>query len=123
MAGRIWTCKRQTGGVVCKHVNPLRLSLCGACGKRRPKTVRPKHMAILDQPYSWWVDQFGELCGVCGAKPKPGKRLCREHEHVGDGFARGLTCFRCNRMLGNKKLAWMRLALAYLERAEERKAL
>ncbi len=117
-----WTCQRQTGGVVCKHVNPSkRTKFCAACGKERPPTKRVSHLAVLDLPYSWWVEQFGERCGICGAEPKPGERLYKEHEHVGDGFARGLACFQCNRKLGNKKLAWMRQALAYLERAEERK--
>lgn len=118
---RVWTCQRSTSGVVCKHVNPKRRMICESCGKRRPATKKPAHMSALDQPYEWWVEQFGELCGVCGAAPKPGKRLCRDHEHVGDGFARGLACFQCNRMLGNKKLSWMKKAVAYLEAAEARK--
>ena len=121
MAPGTWTCQHQTGGVKCRAVNPKRKHICESCGKRRPKSSRAAHLSVLDLPYEWWVEQFGEQCGICGAKPKPGERLYKEHEHVGDGIARGLACFQCNRKLGNKKLAWMRMATAYLERAEARK--
>lgn len=122
MPERTWTCKRVSGGIRCGHVNPRRKQLCEACGKRRPKSKKPAHMAALDaMTYAEAVAIFGARCGVCGALPKPGKRLARDHEHVGDGFVRGVLCFQCNRKLGNKTLAWLRLAVAYMERAEARK--
>lgn len=73
-------------------------------------------MAVLDIPYEVWVARFGELCGICGAAPKPGKRLCRDHDHR-TGAMRGLLCFQCNRKLGNKDEAWLRAAADYLARA------
>jgi hypothetical protein len=92
---------------------------CAACGKRRPKTKRPAHMAALDLPYEWWVEQFGTQCGICGGRPD-GARLHRDHEHKGEGVARGLLCFQCNRKLGNKTADWLRRAAAYLDEAAYR---
>jgi len=78
-------------------------------------------MSALDQPYEWWVEEFGEICGVCGVAPKPGKRLYRAHDHTRGGHARGLLCFRDNTAIRvYMTLSWMKKAVAYLERAEER---
>jgi hypothetical protein len=63
----------------------------------------------------------GEHCGICGAVPKT-RRLDRDHEHKGNGALRGLLCIRCNLALPNRiTIEWLKLAIAYLERFEERK--
>jgi hypothetical protein len=62
----------------------------------------------------------GEHCGVCGALPSADRLLDRDHEHRGDGLARGLLCWRHNALLSNND--WtpelLRAAADYLERAE-----
>jgi hypothetical protein len=116
-----WRCRRVKAGVRCDTLNLARKKLCTTCGKARPPRSRPKHMAALDAfDYDAWVAEYGERCAICGTAPKDGKRLHRDHSHVGAGFARGLLCFQCNRKLGNKTSAWLRQALAYLEAAEYR---
>jgi hypothetical protein len=81
-------------------------------------------MSALALPYDYYVQLNGsETCGICGAAPKPGKKLHRDHEHVGVGFARGALCFRCNAALRPyMTLEWLRAAVAYLERADTRRA-
>ena len=120
MAARSWTCQRVSGGVKCGHVNALRKLNCEACGKRRPPTKRPAHMAALKEyDYVWYVAQFGERCGICGSPPKS-RRLDRDHEHKGDGKPRGLLCaFPCNTGLKDWMTPeWLEAAAAYLRRAE-----
>jgi len=127
----LWTCQRQTDGVVCKHVNPSRKRNCEACGKPRPKRKRPAHRAALDQPYEVFVAiNGGDWCGICGVEPTPMKRLDRDHSHV-SGLARGLLCHSCNRSLGQRMeraahamglVEWLRAAADYVERAERRAA-
>jgi hypothetical protein len=71
---------------------------------------------VLDRPYAWWAERFGERCGICGAEPKPGKKLHRDHDHR-TGVARGLLCFSCNRGLPHyATLEWLDRARAYLAR-------
>lgn len=120
MTVRVWRCRTIKAGVRCDTLNLRTKVKCSrpGCTGRRPKTKRPTHMAALDTPYEVWVARFGECCGICGAAPKPDKRLARDHEHKGDGKARGLLCFQCNRKLGNKTAAWLLAAAAYLEAAE-----
>jgi hypothetical protein len=76
-------------------------------------------MAILDtMAYEAWVETFGEVCGICLIEPSADRRLDRDHDHR-TGAARGLLCHRCNRTLGTQiDAAWLRRALAYVERAE-----
>lgn len=63
----------------------------------------------------------GEHCGICGARPKT-RRLDRDHEHKGNGALRGLLCIRCNLALPNRiTIEWLKLAIAYLKRFEERR--
>lgn len=112
-----WTCQRVSESVKCGHVNPGRKQLCEACGKRRPPRRRPAHTIALDIDYATYaLLNGGERCAICGAEPKPGRRLQRDHDHR-TGYPRGLLCFRCNRQLPTwATIEWMRAALAYLER-------
>lgn len=75
-------------------------------------------MAALALPYEHYVEiNGGEFCGICGALPKSHKRLDRDHEHRGDGKARGLLCWACNRQLRTwATIEWLKAAAAYLER-------
>lgn len=115
---RYWTCSRVTNGIRCGAKNPARRRKCMLCNKPRPARKRPAHLKALDLPYEAYVQlQGGEFCGICGARPKPGRRLHREHAHVGDGVPRGLACWPCNRKLGNLDEAWLEAALSYLRRA------
>lgn len=117
-----WTCQRVTAGVKCGHLNGARRRLCISCGKPRPARRKPAHMRALDLPYEAYVElQGGEFCGVCGAPPKPGRKLHREHDHTGAGFPRGLACWPCNRKLGNADEAWLLRALAYVRKANARR--
>jgi hypothetical protein len=64
----------------------------------------------------------GPQCGICGKLPKEGERFHRDHEHKGDGLARGVLCFPCNSGLRPyMTLRWLRRAIYYLEKAEERR--
>lgn len=120
---RFWTCQRQTAGVRCGTRNPAVKRNCMGCGKPRPNRKRPAHKAALDLPYSVFLEANDgvELCGICGRAPKPGRRLDRDHAHVGAGWPRGLLCHLCNRRLGPEvTVEWLEAALAYLERARER---
>lgn len=118
-----WTCQRSSGGVKCRASNPNRLQKCARCGKRRPDRKRPAHLSALNLPYEYFVEvNGGEHCGICGKVPEPGKKLHRDHEHVGVGFARGVLCFPCNLQLKHSSsVAWLRAAADYLERAEQRR--
>lgn len=107
---RVWTCQG------CGTRLPRVRQKCD-CGRSRPKARVPKHRAILEQrPYQWWVDGFGEVCGICGNPPKEGRKLHRDHDHR-TGEPRGLLCFRCNAALRSyMTVDWLRRALAYLSR-------
>lgn len=122
---RVWTCQRVKAGKKCSHVNPRRLQICTACGKRRPKTKKPAHMAALKLTYEQYIKlNGGERCGICGAPPKSARRLNRDHEHIGNGRPRGLLCAKCNRFLVQTRYGlvvtseWLRAAADYLDRAE-----
>lgn len=113
---KTWRCK----SCLTVHDN-MRLRKCQACGKARAKKREPKHRAVLRTlDYDWFVTRYGELCGICGAQPKPGgKRLHRDHEHKGNGRPRGLLCFSCNSRLDYRSTpGWHRAAADYLERAD-----
>jgi hypothetical protein len=117
-AARVWTCQRRVNKVKCGQVNPRRLQICTKCGKRRPATKQPSHMAILKTvTYEQCVERWGEHCGICGApRPPSGRRLNRDHDHK-TGELRGLLCTRCNRQLPDWVDAdWLLLAHAYLVR-------
>lgn len=128
MSPRFWTCKN------CGTRNPRTKQKCAGmsadealdrvsglgpipCGGRRPAPRRPKHQAILDLPYEWWTERFGNSCNICGAAPTANRRLDRDHDHK-TGEARGLLCHLCNRALGNRVDAdWLEKARDYLTRA------
>lgn len=121
---KTWTCQRVTSGVKCGHVNAARKRNCGHCQKPRPARKRPAHMSALALPYAYYVEiNGGERCGICGAPASPNRKLDRDHEHKGVGFARGLLCWSCNRQLKHTStVTWLRAAADYLERAEDRRA-
>lgn len=117
MAERVWTCQRSVKKIKCGHKNPRRKQLCEKCGKRRPATKKPTHMAVLGTvTYEQCVDKWGEKCGICGAHRNPsGKRLARDHDHH-TGELRGLLCTRCNRALPNwMDINWLENAIEYLK--------
>lgn len=116
---RYWTC------VKCKYRN-LRTSSrkCQDCGGlTKPKAHVPKHAIVMrDNGYQHFRDVneqihgAGDNCGVCGAVPKDSRNMQREHDHV-TGQARGLACWRCNRLMPKQfDLEHARLIVAYLER-------
>lgn len=113
----VWRCQRVKQGIKCSTLNLRTKQKCTACGGPRPKRKQPAHRAVLvDLPYEWWVERFGERCGICGALPGT-RRLHRDHDH-GSGVARGILCFRCNTALPNRvDAAWLRAAADYLDRA------
>jgi hypothetical protein len=113
MAARQWTCRK------CRTVHPRRKQLC-SCGGRRPPARVPKHRAVLDAPYEEWVAKYGEVCGICGRPPSEDRRLDRDHCHDGDGYARGLLCWFCNKTLPKRvDVEWLEAAAAYLRRAAD----
>jgi hypothetical protein len=75
---------------------------------------RPKHLAVLKNPYEWWAERFPEQCGICGREPSGKRRLDRDHDHR-TGEPRGLLCHRCNRALPNWVTPeWLMAAHRYL---------
>jgi hypothetical protein len=118
---KTWKCQRSDGGVKCGWENPARKRLCEMCGKARPARKRPAHMAALDLSYEHYIEiNGGEHCGICGCGPSNGRRLNRDHDHA-TGQPRGLLCWLDNKFLRRgMTIAWMRRAIAYLERAEAR---
>jgi hypothetical protein len=110
---RHWTCRK------CGGYWPRARTLCRTpgCKGRKPKRRPPAHREILAVPYERWVEVFGEVCGVCGAKPKPGKKLNRDHAHRKPYGARGLLCQKCNRWLPYfATVDWLLNAAKYLDR-------
>lgn len=124
LMAKTWTCRRSANGERCGHLNSARFQKCQACGKPRQRSKPPAHRAILDLSYEVFVriGGKGDVCNICGAPPKPGRRLNRDHSHDGDGYARGVLCWRHNRgleMFGDDP-ALLRGAADYLERAQRR---
>jgi hypothetical protein len=124
---RFWTCRK------CRHKNPRRKQKCEAmipvrdglgftideepCTGRRPAPRKPKHAAVLEEPYETWVAQFGEVCNICGRPATAARKLDRDHDHR-SGKKRGLLCHICNRTLGNRiDVEWLEKATDYLRRA------
>lgn len=76
-------------------------------------------MAALDKTYEDYILlNGGEFCGICGRKPRPGRRLDRDHDHR-TGLGRGLLCNRCNRQLVNwVTITWLNAAVVYLNKGQ-----
>ena len=112
MAARKWRCRS------CMSMNEPRTRKCGACDRKRPPRRRAKHLAAKLSYEEHVKRNGGEWCGICGNPPKEGgKRLHRDHDHVGAGMARGVLCFRCNAAVRTyMTLEWSRALVAYLER-------
>ena len=75
-------------------------------------------MAALELPYEHYISlNGGEHCGICQRPPSGSRRLHRDHDHTGEGRARGLLCFRCNTALrGYMDAAWLEAAARYVRR-------
>jgi hypothetical protein len=112
---RVWTCRTMHHGVRCGLRWPGTTQRC-TCGGMRPKRRKPQHQAVLEVPYARWVEEFGEVCNICGRPASEGRRLDRDHSHK-SGMALGVLCHLCNRALPVWVTPeWLRLAAAYLER-------
>jgi hypothetical protein len=111
---RTWTCRK------CRMTWPRTSRLCKSvdCDGKRPAKRIPKHREIMAVPYERWVEQFGEVCGICGAKPAKGRKLNRDHSHREPYGARGVLCQRCNRYLPYfATVDWLLNAAKYLDRS------
>lgn len=115
---RKWKCRK------CGNTNWRRFTKCQyhdvtgrVCTGRKPAARVPAHRAALDElPYEWWVEEFGERCGICAREPGS-RRLDRDHCHT-TGSPRGLLCHRCNRALPSWMTAdWLIKAARYLGEA------
>lgn len=119
MPAKYWTCAK------CKFRNQRTSSRkCQDCGGlTKPRRKVPAHAVVMrDNGYQHFRDVNeaihgqGDNCGVCGAEPKDNRNLQREHDHV-TGQARGLACWRCNRLMPKQfGLTEARAIVAYLER-------
>jgi hypothetical protein len=115
---RTWTCKK------CGGKNERKFAKCQTrgfkgviCSGKRPAKRIPKHREIMAVPYERWVEQFGEVCGICGVKPSANRRLDRDHDHK-TGAARGILCHSCNRRLWpGSTVDWHLNAAKYLDRS------
>jgi recombination endonuclease VII len=129
---RYWTCQKcgtrnERTWVKCRGEVSAVIGSMGteACTARRPKPKVPRHAEVLrDNSYQHFRDVNelihgqGDNCGVCGTPPKDNRNLQREHDHV-TGQARGLACWRCNRLMPKQfGLTEARAIVAYLERVE-----
>jgi hypothetical protein len=83
--------------------------------KRKPQ--RAKQLGVTDPEYAAMLEAQGGGCAICGNPPKT-RRLHVDHDHHDpEHRVRGLLCFRCNRFLPSwMTAAWLRKALAYVER-------
>ena len=133
MAAKYWTCrkcgtrndrvKQKCLGNVLR--GPAGYKFPTPCDGRRPPRHVPKHaVSLRDMTHADFaavnetIHGQGTNCGVCGAVPKDDRNMQREHDHV-TGQARGLACWRCNRLMPKQfDLAHARLIVAYLERVE-----
>lgn len=123
-----WACTRQSKGVKCNTLNPIRAQKCSACGKAKPRPAPKKHMAGLNYDYEHYKEiNGGEHCGICfttvSELKNPQKKFARDHDHsaIGLGNPRGLLCTRCNMRLSYQMTAeWLEAAAAYVRRADER---
>jgi len=131
MAARYWTCKRcgfrnERGWLKCRGTIERSGGAWIVCTGRRPPKHVPKHAVVMrDNGYQHFRDVndaihgAGDNCGVCLAVPKDSRNMQREHDHS-TGQARGLACWRCNRLMPKQfDLQTARAIVAYLERVEQ----
>lgn len=136
MAARYWTCRKcgyrnERAWLKCRgyatgtSANTAPAAMLACAGRRPPKHV-PKHaVALRDLSHAHFaqvneaIHGQGTNCGVCGAVPKDDRIMQREHDHT-TGLARGLACWRCNRLMPKQfDLQTARAIVAYLERVEQ----
>jgi hypothetical protein len=87
----------------------------GMCMTRlqRDKYLKKKYGIGIKEYYIMLRAQKG-VCAVCKKKPKPGKNLHVDHDHV-SGEVRGLLDYFCNRrIIGRNKEETVRKLVAYL---------
>jgi Recombination endonuclease VII len=63
--------------------------------KKRCETIYGISLADYDRMY----EQQGGRCRMCKRRPKPGRSLCIDHNHV-TRKVRGLLCNNCNCLIG-----------------------
>lgn len=69
---------------------------------RRDRYLRAKY-GISESVYDEILRSQGYRCAICGAPPKPGRRLHVDHDHR-SGRVRGALCWFCNhRVLGRRR--------------------
>lgn len=79
-----------------------------------PRPRRQSELPGAAEEYARLVAERGEVCAICGAKPKT-RKLHLDHDHK-TGRVRGLLCHRCNRSLPSwMDSRWLALAWKYLE--------
>lgn len=130
MAARYWSCRKcgyrnERAHLLCRGYVEKDGAVVARCTGRRPPKHVPKHAIVMrDNGYGHFRDVneaihgAGDNCGVCGAVPKDSRNMQREHDHV-SGLARGLACWRCNRLMPKQfDLQTARAIVAYLERVE-----
>lgn len=123
MAPRTWTCRRQTRGVVCRHLNPRIKKKCEKCGKPRHKIAEsPKSTRGLP-PIEECIEIFGTkkcMFPGCEVEHSPERPLHRDHDHATMEL-RGILCFSHNFRI-RRYMDWefMKRAYVYLGNHEER---
>lgn len=61
-----------------------------------------------------WQTIYDFQKGLCAICPSPLVKVTNvDHDHT-SALVRGILCFQCNMRLGDLKLEWTKLALAYL---------
>ena len=76
-----------------------------------------KKFGLTVEHYDEMLAAQGGGCAICGRPPREDISLHVDHDHQ-TGQVRGLTCFRCNNVLGdfNENQALLERAAAYLDR-------
>jgi hypothetical protein len=120
LANQSWLCR-------CGHRNAPTHRKCRgeSCGRSKPKRRVPAHAKVLRDMST---EDFGKLneaihgcgpdrCACCGRSLEDAGSN-RDHDHR-TGWARGLTCYRCNhQLLRNHDRASAQMILRYYLRVE-----
>lgn len=80
---------------VARKTDPRKAAIDRATKARR----RIEQYGITVPHWHAMHDKQGGKCAVCRKPPRPGKKLCVDHNHK-TGAVRGLLCKRCNTALG-----------------------